>query len=164
MTAKPVHSPEIEEDLPFQHRNWRAQRIGWALLGAVVLAGLAGLLGSGPLSSAQHSRGAGLTVKYERFVRHGAPSKIEVTVGKPARTVRIAISRSFLETLEMRQLLPSPGQVRAGDGFVVYVFEPVGSGPMRVTFVFQPDQLGSHEAQIAVDDGPELTIRQFTYP
>jgi hypothetical protein len=164
MTAKHVRSPEIEEDLPFQHRNWRAQRIGWALLGAVVLAGLAGLLGSGPLSSAQDSGGAGLTVEYERFVRHGAQSKIEVIVGKPANTVRIAISRSFLEASEMRQILPAPLQARAGDGFVVYVFERAGSGPMHVTFVFQPDELGSHEVQIAVDDASALALRQFTYP
>ena len=164
MTAKPVHAPEIEEDLPFQHRNWRVQRMGWVLLGAVVLAGLAGLLGSGPLSNAQESNDAGVKVKYERFVRHGAPSKIEVTVAKPARPVRIAISRSFLETLETRRLLPTPGQVQAGDGFVVYAFEPEGSGPMQVTFLVQPDELGSHEAEIVVNDGSALTIRQFTYP
>lgn len=41
---------EIEEDLRLQHRLWTAERVGWLMVGVLVLAALAGLFGTGPLS------------------------------------------------------------------------------------------------------------------
>ena len=33
---------EIHQDLPFQRRSWTVQRVGWAIMALVVLAGLLG--------------------------------------------------------------------------------------------------------------------------
>jgi hypothetical protein len=35
---------------------------------------------------------------------------------------------------------------------------------MQATFVIQPEELGSHVARVATEDGSSVTIRQFTYP
>ena len=43
---------EIEQDHDFQRRSWRLQRAGWIVLSLVLLAGLLGLFGSGPLAHA----------------------------------------------------------------------------------------------------------------
>ncbi|MEN5223510.1 MULTISPECIES: hypothetical protein [Pseudomonas] len=42
------HYP-VEEDMRMQQRVWRFERVGWYALVLVVLLGLAGLFGNGPL-------------------------------------------------------------------------------------------------------------------
>lgn len=41
---------EIEEDLDHQRRCWKLERASWAVMALVLLAAMAGLFGSGPLS------------------------------------------------------------------------------------------------------------------
>jgi hypothetical protein len=163
--SKQTRHPPIDEDLVFQHRNWRVQRIGWAVLGLLVVAGLAGLLGPGPLSNVNARAGDRLQVDYERFVRHGAQSEIRVTVRRPPPGhVRIAISRDHLDQLNLERVRPSPTEVRSSGEDTVYVFGHAGSESMQATFVIQPEELGSHVARVATEDGSSVTIRQFTYP
>jgi hypothetical protein len=59
---------EIRQDLSFERRDWMMQRLGWAVIGLLILAGLTGLTGSsGPMTLAQppalrpHSGRAGHT-------------------------------------------------------------------------------------------------------
>lgn len=165
MPSKQAHRAEIGEDLVFQQRNWRAQRVGWTLLGVLIAAGLAGLLGRGPLSNVNAHGGKGLEVEYERFVRHGAQTDVRVRVTQPpAGHVRIAISRAYLDSLNLQQVVPSPTQVQSSGDYLVYVFDLVGNGPMQARFVIQPEEIGAHVARIAIDDDSHVLIRQFTYP
>ena len=48
--ADQATSLQIEEDLPLQERTWRFQRVGWAIMGLLLLSALAGLFANGPLS------------------------------------------------------------------------------------------------------------------
>jgi hypothetical protein len=163
--SKQTHRPQIDEDLVFQQRNWRAQRIGWTVLGLLVVAGLAGLLGPGPLSNVNARAGEGLEVVYERFVRHGAESELKVTVRRPpSGHVRIAISRDYLDQLNLELVRPAPTEVQSSGADTVYVFGHAGRESMRATFVIQPEELGAHVARVATEDGSSVTVRQFTYP
>lgn len=47
----PERNPDLElqEDQPAQRRTWLVQRLGWVVMGAVVLGGLSGVLGKSPL-------------------------------------------------------------------------------------------------------------------
>lgn len=166
MPSKQNHRPAVEEDLVFQQRDWRFQRVGWAVLALLVVAGLAGLLGPGPLSNADARGGRSLQVEYERFVRHGDQSDLRVSVAQPqSGEVRVAISREYLEAVKLQQVLPSPTRVQASGQMLVYVFEhSAGGASMQATFVVQPDRVGTHLARIALDDGSSVSIRQFTYP
>lgn len=165
MPAKHAHRADIGEDLAFQRRNWRAQRVGWVLLGLLIAAGLAGLLGPGPLSDVSARDGERLEVEYERFVRHGSPSDIRVTIPRPGtKLVRVAVSRDYLDAVWLMEILPTPMRVQAADSDVVYTFERLGSGPLEATFGIRPKALGTHEARIALDDGSRVSVRQFTYP
>jgi hypothetical protein len=71
---------ELNQDLRFQRRMWAVQRIGWAVMALVVLAGLLGLFGPGPLSSATAGKEEGplLVEGYERFVRFRIPTTLQV--------------------------------------------------------------------------------------
>jgi hypothetical protein len=163
--SKQTQRPPIDEDLLFQQRNWRVQRIGWMVLGLLIVAGLAGLMGPGPLSRVNARAGERLEVDYERFVRHGAASELKVTVRRPASgQVRVAISRDYLDQLNLERVRPSPTEVQSSGGDAVYVFGHAGGQSMQATFVIQPEELGSHVARVAAGDGSSVTIRQFTYP
>ena len=39
---------EIDEDLPFQRREWFAERVAWAVMALLIAAALLGLFGTGP--------------------------------------------------------------------------------------------------------------------
>lgn len=158
--------PGIEEDLAFQQKDWRVQRVGWAGFALVILAGLAGLLGSGPLSNARTGGGDAPEVQYQRFVRHGAQADLTIrTVAASAEPLRVAISRAYLAAVHLQQVLPTPQRVHHAGSMLVYTFErPEQADNVDVRFVFQPDELGYHEAWISTGTGSAAAIRQFTYP
>ena len=74
---------EFEQDLSFQRREWSIQRAGWLVMATIVIAGLIGLFGAGPLSSANAEAGP-LQLQYSRFERRHAPSELD-RVAKPSR-------------------------------------------------------------------------------
>ena len=49
----------VREDMRFQRRSWALERVGWAVLALIAIAGLTGALGNGPASRAQASAGRG---------------------------------------------------------------------------------------------------------
>ena len=68
---KQVGDLEIEQDLGFEERAWRVQRVSWFIMFLVIALALIGLFGTGPLSSARTgSSGDEFSANYERFARH----------------------------------------------------------------------------------------------
>ena len=66
---------EIDQDLRFQKREWAFERASWVVMALVVLAGLLGLLGRGPMSDQTAVSGDGLvTVE----LRDGERQVVEV--------------------------------------------------------------------------------------
>ena len=65
---KIVGELQIDEDMDFQHKEWIAERWGWRIMALVLLAGLLGLFGQGPLSDKTVQSGS-LLVQYGRFER-----------------------------------------------------------------------------------------------
>ena len=96
MSIKQVEDLQVGEDLAFQERQWKVERIGWALMALIALAGLAGLFGGGPLSAATvGGDNLPLEVMYGRFVRHRTPTELTLPrlkrvgfLGSPLRPVR----------------------------------------------------------------------------
>ena len=73
----------VGEDLAFQQRVWRAQRVGWGVMFAIVLAALSGALGAGPLAEGEARSGDGaLSVRWDRIARAG--DDLRVVVGSAA--------------------------------------------------------------------------------
>jgi hypothetical protein len=164
--ATKARRPEVDEDPAFQQRDWRVQRVGWAVLAMILAAGLAGLFGSGPLSNATVSAGDALRVQYERFVRHGGQTALTVRVASvEPGPLQVTIGREYLAAFHVRQILPAPVRVQAGDSDLVYTFEGPGQpGPVELKFFMQPESLGSHAGRLSAGRGATVTLRQFTYP
>jgi hypothetical protein len=117
---------EIAEDIRFQEREWKVERIGWVLLALIVLLALAGLFGTGPLSSASVDDADGaLTVGYERFIRHDGRSTLTIDVtGDQASNgeIEIWLSQEYLDAFELQNVSPQPADVIGAGDRTIYVF------------------------------------------
>jgi hypothetical protein len=165
--SRKARSLQIDEDLRFQRRDWVVQRIGWGALALLLLAALLGVTGSGPLSHASKSDGQGLSVEYERVVRHGARTAlvIEVTPGTLAgEEARITMERDYLAAYDVQSMVPEPDRTEVANGVVTFVFDVTPRAALKWRLSLEPDEIGRHGTRVRLDDGPPVDIRQFTLP
>src|SRR4051812_23546923 len=156
---------EIEQDHDFQRRYWRLQRGAWVGLALVLLAGILGLFGSGPLAHATiGAPGAPLRLEYDRFGRIEAPSTLTALVRPSTRRPGEAIlhlDRGFTDNFQIERVQPMPERAEAGPDHSVYAFRVTGPGePVRVTFRLRPEQIGPRSGRMRVDGGSWLTCTQ----
>lgn len=118
-TDTPSGPRELDRHLPLQRREWRARQIGWSAPGLLLSAALAGLFGSGPLSSARASDpGGGLAVDCPRFVRASAAQRLLFEIDTPGgdragprlrRAAKItAVDFAVLERSSGISIVPAP--------------------------------------------------------
>jgi hypothetical protein len=165
--------PEIEQDMRHERLSWRIQRAGWAVMGLIVAAALAGVLGSGPLSRSTASAPSGVQLAYERFGRYQDPQTLTLRLPAGLTTgdrLRVSISRAFLDHSKIEAVVPQPEAQDLGDGRIVYVFRVTDrAAPMTVSFVIVPQQIGAQPGVVRVEgpgDGGRAEIRftRWTYP
>jgi hypothetical protein len=160
---------QIEEDRAYQRREWRIERIGWALMALMLLAGLLGLLGYGPLSRTQVGTPGTLAVAYDRLQRSSAPSNYRFEVAPAlARNgqLRLRFDNVLLEEVEMNSILPEPSEVRSGAGYTEFVFamDAAAGPPARIQFQFHPATFGHVRGRISTDGAAPLLIDQIILP
>jgi hypothetical protein len=159
---------EIEEDPDHEQREWLLQRIGWALVGGLLLAGMLGLFGGGPLTHAtlRHPQ-AGLQVSYDRYIRRNASTSLRVIVEPEAdgRTARFWISRSYLEHFNVASVMLEPERTEhSQDRVIFHVPMQQPSLAASVTFQMEADEIGRVEGRIGTSGGRSLPIEQVVYP
>jgi hypothetical protein len=161
---------EIDEDMEFERRSWRWQRVGWAVMTLVMLAALLGLFGTGWLDSAVAGQpGSQMWLEYDRFGRAQAEtSRLQIHLGPGAGAngkVRIWINREYLDGMQVTNLTPEPESVEAGPDRFTYVFNaPAASQPAVVIFRLEPDKIGRLNGQVGLEGGASLGFKQFIYP
>lgn len=157
---------EIAEDLPFQERMWRLQRVGWLVFALIVAATALGLFGAGPLSSATAEQGA-LRVEYQRFERFETPGSFDVHVapGAAGATLELSLPHEYLQHVEVTTISPQPRAVRDAGDRVTYEFALQDAGsPAWITFHVTPQRPGPLRARVGLGDEPPLEFTQFVYP
>lgn len=160
---------QVMQDLDYEHRSWRVERIGWVILSLILVAALLGLLGNGPLSAATAGDdGAPLQVQYGRFVRHRGPTQMEIRLQPGAvqgDEARVWVDREYLNGVDLQTVIPEPDSVEAGTDRYVYVFklsEPgAGTG---IIFDLVPIQDGIQNVRVGLDGGPDLSFIQVVWP
>jgi hypothetical protein len=160
---------EIEDDQGFQRRCWQIERIGWGVMTLILLAALLGLMGTGPLTNATAGNPqSGLWIKYQRFDRLLAPEQVEVHVGPGnAREGRVTVwlGRSFVEGLDVQDIMPTPESVEAHGDRLAYVFRvPNPRDEVAISFNVQPQRWGPSRGLAGLAGGPTVTLDRFTYP
>jgi hypothetical protein len=169
MAARRESSLEVENDLTFQHRTWRIQRAGWVVFGIIVLAGLAGLFGGGPLSRAEAgSQASGLRVEYERFTRLQGSTELILHIDpRLARDGELAVvlSGAALLDLEISSTLPPPNGTGIGPEAVILRFETAAQpGERAIVLRAKPQRPGRVSFRVGVRDGPVHAVSLWVYP
>jgi hypothetical protein len=145
---------EINEDLVFQQRQWRVQRMGWFVLGGLLLLALLGVLGDGWLSQRRVVR-EGVRLEYDYFLREGKMTTLKLE----GAGTEVSFNRDYLGRFEVERILPEPSESSATPDTVVFRFDEIG----MVQFNLIPRQVGRVSGQVRVSGGG-LELSHFVYP
>jgi hypothetical protein len=158
---------EIEENMQAQRRLWKVQRAGRVVAGLILLLGLAGAFGGGPLSRNTVSSG-GCSVEYERIAYRDTPQvyrfKLAPEVVRTKR-LRVSFDNEALSRVMFEQVVPEPATTRLMADGVLFEFEvEEGEGGRELRFGFQSDAVGRHTTRIGIEGCPALHLKQFFLP
>lgn len=158
---------EVNEDLDFQRRWWRLQRVGWAIMAVTLLAAGAGLLGKGPASHRAYSSESGrIQVASERFIRRFSSVKVNVSVlSPPDRPILlVSIPRPYLDAIEIIEVTPEPIQITAGLEHTTFEFQTESAGEQTwLGFKLEAKQSGKLAGEWTVD-GESVAISHWVLP
>lgn len=160
---------QIESAGEFQQRMWLAQRVGWGLMAAFILAALAGWFGSGPASSQTATASDGsLSVEYEKFSTRKKPQTLRLEVQPEANDggeLRIRVSAEYLREVEIERIVPTPSKAILDQGALTYVF-PVAKARQEavITLYVRPDRIGATSGWVGLEGAEPVRIQQFVYP
>ena len=160
---------ELNQDLDFQRRSWKVQRVAWVLMALFVLVAVLGLLGGGgPLSSTTGgSEADGLRIEYDRFLRQGKPSSFDIRAqaAEGENQLRLWIERSYLSSFQLEQIVPEPSQTETHSEQLIFTFDLTQPGDsIELNFELRPERVGSISGKVGIEDGPALEINHFIYP
>jgi hypothetical protein len=160
---------DLQEDEAFQKVEWRIQRIGWFIWAAILLAGLAGLLGPGPLSNAEATTpGGDLTVAYDRFLHYHQPAILEVELHEndsPSKTTQLAISQTLLDRIEIHRIEPEPERHELASDGAIYSFPRADDAKhAKILFHVEYERPGKSVGSIGLAGREPVFFNQFVYP
>jgi hypothetical protein len=159
---------DLTVDEGFQTAEWRFQRVGWIVWGVLILAGFAGLLGPGPLSSTEvMAADNSLTVAYDRFLHYHNPTQLVMTVeanGSDSE-LQIKLSNSLLDRMEISRIEPSPVRSELMNDGVLYTFARGQHGDAgRIIFFVDFERFGRSQGEVGVVGREPVLVKQFVYP
>jgi hypothetical protein len=167
MASGPDRDLEIEQHDAFQRREWRVERVGWVLLALLLLAGLSGLLGPGPLSWATAGTSSDpVRVEYQRVTHHEADDAVTLGFSPDAvedGAVTVELTGSWVGAVDIQGISPEPGEQRATPGGVVLEIPVERSGDVEVTISFRPQEYGRLALMAAVGDS-SVSLTQLVLP
>jgi hypothetical protein len=158
---------QIRQHHGFQRSEWRMERVGWVMLAAFVAAGLAGLLGPGPLSHSTVAGPAGVvSVEHERLTHHEADDSITIGVSQEAieaDTLTIELTGTWWEGIDLSGIWPEPSAQATIPGGVALQFDVARPADVSVLLTFRAQQHGSLDATVTVP-GDQVAFVQFVFP
>lgn len=167
MTAEPeqlaeerlLDDPENHEYTRRFLRLSKYQKAGWAVMTLLVLAGLAGLFGAGPLANQQIARGA-LALDYDRFGRLSRFDEFTASISEGG-PIELWLDRAFVDAIDIQRVTPEPESMSVSADRVTFGFEL--EPPASISFVIRPSRFGWLSGRIGVGDD-ELAFSQLVFP
>lgn len=136
----------LEDDPSFRRLERALTRFGCVVLAVFVLAGLLGLLGAGPLSSATAGEpGDAVRVEYQRVTHFEAEDTITLLLGEEAvegDTLAVELTGEWLTGADLSSVTPEPDAQRTVPGGVLYEFAVERSSDVEVTISLRARKLG----------------------
>lgn len=157
-------------NIAFVEREWIASRIGVVAMVVIVVMALAGVFSVGPISwAAKSGPESGVTLRYEKLVRRGGPTDLQVflpgalTDGSGA--VSLWISDEYLELVRIEKVVPQPDKATSVSSGVLYDFAVAGEDRgVDVRISITPHSIGPQAGSLGLLDGERIDFQQFFYP
>ncbi|WP_435017714.1 hypothetical protein TA3x_005334 [Tundrisphaera sp. TA3] len=168
MSARKPQDLDIPDDLALQDRTWKAQRVAWWAMAAILVAALLGLFGGGPFATGTAGPAGGPRVEYPRVCRLRSASALDVfaPVG-PGGEARVWVASAYADAVEIDRADPTPVRVEVDPYGLTYVVSapttPEG-GLVRVRFRLNPNRPGPVRGRVRPGDGPILEFTQYIHP
>jgi hypothetical protein len=157
---------QIVEDLSAHRRIWKVQKVGRALGVVILILGLAGLFGAGPLSKGTVDDG-GSSIEYDRIGYRDAPQTYVLRLARGAARsgkARIWLDGAALARMRLAQVVPEPAGTRLAGGRTTFEFD-VGEGErIEVAIEYESIVFGVHTALVGIEGGPTFRLKQVFLP
>jgi hypothetical protein len=154
----------VREDMRFQDRFWRWERVAWLILTLIAAVGLSGALGVGPLSWTKASAGP-LTVHYERFQRATRLSRFTFEVAQHgAADLRLHLNTTFQKNFEISDIQPRPSQSGAGPDGLDLSFASEPGREARIVIWAHSRRYGVSGLTASADGGEPAQFWVLVYP
>jgi hypothetical protein len=154
-------------DPEFEGHWWTVMRVAWCGMALLVLVGLTGLLGRGPLSARTLAR-PDLSVRYERMLRFRTPAVTEVEwTSASTGTTRLAVEGPCFKALRLQRIVPPPRSAEPLADGAQFSFDRAALGAasrVAVSLSFEPGRLGRTACRVGADGGAPLPFTQFVLP
>ena len=165
--SKTDNAVAVGEDLAFQEKWWKFERVIWVFFLLVIVADALGLFGQGWLAHTRLQQpGSALDIKYDRIARETTPSQVTVRFAPDAaegNTVRLFVSDSAIDDLGNQRIAPQPLTSAVGNGGVTYTF-PYTGNPSSVLFSLEPSKPGVFHFTMAVPGHQPASARVVVLP
>ena len=157
----------VGENLEFQRKWWRFERIVWSIFLLILVCDLLGLFGRGLLSKAKRvSADGSLTLDYERMERADTPSIMTLHFANDAihdGRVQVFVSRGVIGPLGAQRISPQPLVSAIGKGGITYTFAAT-QGPGVVQIALKPSFPGPHTFSMRMAGGEPIEGSVFVFP
>lgn len=156
----------VNEDMGYQLKVWRFERVGWYVLVLLVILTLLGLFSRGPLSTREVQSGDGrLGVEYEFFHRNGSVNPLVIHLkGQPNEMLAVEFGGDWMEGFSIETQQPQPlRSAGSGQGMKLWI-QADAQGQASVYLSTRGDGLGFYHSRIALPGGAVVDFDQFIYP
>lgn len=149
-----------------QQRVWRFERLGWYALVIIVLSGMAGLFGNGPLSDAEVTSHDGrLKVEYQRLSRSGTTDSLFITVqGTPGQPVMLQLEGSLLRQASIETLQPQPQVSMSHAAALLLQLGTSSDGMATLYLTLRSDHVGLLEGSVSAGSNRAVHFSTFLFP
>jgi hypothetical protein len=155
----------VDDNIAFQRKLWKLERVGWLLLLGLMVFALLGLFSRGPLSTQQRmTADEALQLHYQRFQRQDASDTLRVTLrGAPGETQHLLLEAPFFDTHNIETIQPQPLAAASEYGGLKLTVRLDPEGQASVHFGLRPQRIGPVHHRVRVGN-QQLTFWQFIYP
>jgi hypothetical protein len=157
----------VGDDLHFQRRWWRFERLIWVLFLGIVIADLLGCFGRGYFANAEAKSSDGMVdIHYQRVERFSTPSILSVQFGPNAAHnghVKLWVSDSLLNALGNQRVIPEPSSSVLDSGGILYTFAS-SSHPSSVEFALEPATFGLFPLTLQVPGSSPVNLKIWVMP
>ena len=135
-----------------------ARRVGYALLAAVALLGLANVFGQRPSTTTTDAQQARLELYAPSHVRGGLlyMARFRVTAKQDLKKATLVLAPGWAESVSINTIEPSPVDETSDDGRLSFELGPIAAGKSFVLFMeFQvnPTNVGRRSENVELRDG-----------